>query len=150
MPKIQKPTIVFNGGAIKGAALQAFQETMIELGQTFQEVIQETGAFSDFPQSDIVDTGALRDSQTVEFPTPGAVMFDWPIDYAGYVHEGYTLQNGNTQPERPWTKVGMARFNFRLRYGERLSQKLNRQFNKSKNKGARRDFQRNLNSNFPE
>ena len=145
-----KPKITFNGSAIKGAALQAFQETMIELGQTFQEVIQEVGAFSDFPQSDIVDTGALRDSQIVEFPSPGSVKIDWPVDYAGYVHEGYTLQNGNTQPGRPWTTVGMARFNFRLRYGERLSQKLNKQFNKSKGKGARRSFQRNLNSNFPE
>lgn len=38
MPK--KLTINFNGGAIKGAGLRAFQ-TMIELGETFQEVIEE-------------------------------------------------------------------------------------------------------------
>ena len=44
-----KPKITFNGGAIKGAALRAFQTTMIELGETFQEVIEEVGAFSDFP-----------------------------------------------------------------------------------------------------
>lgn len=140
-----KVSVNFNGGAIKGAALQAFQETMIELGQTFQEVIQETGAFSDFPQSDIVDTGALRDSQIVEFPTPGAVMFDWPVDYAGYVHEGYTLQNGNTQPGRPWTKVGMARFNVQMRYAENLNQELKQVKNKRSGVGKRRDFQRNLN-----
>ena len=62
-----KPTIKFNGGAIKGAALRAFQSTMIELGETFQEVIEEVGAFSDFPQSDIVDTGDLRNSQQNNF-----------------------------------------------------------------------------------
>ena len=36
-----KPKITFNGSAIKGAALRAFQTTMIELGETFQEVIEE-------------------------------------------------------------------------------------------------------------
>ncbi len=36
-----KPKITFNGGAIKGAALRAFQATMIELGETFQEVTEE-------------------------------------------------------------------------------------------------------------
>lgn len=30
-----KPKITFNGGVIKGAALRAFQTTMIELGKTF-------------------------------------------------------------------------------------------------------------------
>lgn len=43
-----KPKITFNGGAIKGAALRAFQTTMLELGETFQEVIEEIGVFSDF------------------------------------------------------------------------------------------------------
>ena len=49
-----KPKITFKGSAIKKAALRVFQTTMIELGETFQEVIEEVGAFSDFPQSDIV------------------------------------------------------------------------------------------------
>lgn len=30
----KKPTIKFNGGAIKGAALRAFRSTIIELGET--------------------------------------------------------------------------------------------------------------------
>ena len=62
-----KPKITFNGGAIKGAALRAFQTTTIKLGKTFQEVIEEVGAFSDFPQSDIVDTGDLRNSQQIQW-----------------------------------------------------------------------------------
>lgn len=139
-----KPKITFNGGAIKGAALRAFQTTMIELGETFQEVIEEVGAFSDFPQSDIVDTGDLRDSQQIKFPQPGSVAFDWPVDYAVFVHEGYTLQNGNEQAARPWIKVGLARFNVQMRYAENLNQELKRVKNKRSGVGKRRNFQRNL------
>jgi len=36
-----KPKITFNGSAIKGAALRAFQTITLELGETFQEVIEE-------------------------------------------------------------------------------------------------------------
>ena len=144
-----KPKITFNGGAIKSAALRAFQTTMIELGETFQEVIEEVGAFSDFPQSDIVDTGDLRDSQQIKFPQPGSVAFDWPVEYGPYVHEGYTLQNGSEQPARPWTKVGLARFNIQMRYAENLNQELKRTKNKRSGIGKRRDFQRNLND-FPD
>ena len=43
-----KQTVKFNGDAIKGAALRAFQTTTIELDKTFQEVIEEVGAFPDF------------------------------------------------------------------------------------------------------
>ncbi len=143
-----KPKITFNGGAIKGAALRAFQTTMLELGETFQEVIEEVGAFPDFPQSDIVDTGDLRDSQQIEFPQPGSVVFDWPVEYAPYVHEGYTLRNGNVQPGRSWTKVGLARFKVQMRYAENLNQELKRASKKRTNVGSRRSFQRNLN-NFP-
>jgi hypothetical protein len=143
-----KPKITFNGGAIKGAALRAFQSTMIELGETFQEVIEEVGAFSEFPQSDIVDTGELRDSQQIEFPQPGSVAFDWPVEYAPYVHEGYTLRNGAQQPGRPWTKLGLLRFNVQMRYAENLNRELGRLKIISPNIGARRQFQRGLN-NFP-
>mgnify|MGYP000906687906 CR=1 FL=1 len=101
MAKIPKPSVNFNGGSLTGAALRAFQTSMIELGETFQEVIGEVGAFSDFPTSDIIDTGDLRDSQQITFPQPGSVGFDWPVDYAPFVHEGYTLQNGNEQAGRP-------------------------------------------------
>jgi hypothetical protein len=119
-----KPTITFDGGVIKGAALRAFQTTMLELGITFQEVIEEVGAFPEFPQSDIVDTGDLRDSQQIEFPQPGSVRFDWPVEYAPYVHEGYTLKNGSTQPGRQWTKIGVDRFNIQKRYVENLNREL--------------------------
>ncbi len=144
-----KPKVTFNGGAIKGAALRAFQTTMIELGETFQEVIEDVGAFPDFPQSDIVDTGALRNSQQIDFPQPGSVNFDWSVEYAAFVHEGYTLQNGNQQPGRPWTKAGLTRFNVQMRYAENLNQELKRTKNKRSGVGKRRDFQRNLND-FPD
>jgi hypothetical protein len=140
-----KPTITFDGGAIKGAALRAFQTTMLELGITFQEVIEEVGAFPDFPQSDIVDTGDLRDSQQIEFPQPGSVRFDWPVEYAPYVHEGYTLRNGEQQPGRPWTELGVERFNVRMRYAENLNRELGKLKFLKPNIGARKQFQRNLN-----
>lgn len=149
MAKIPKPSVNFNGGALTGAALRAFQTSMLELGETFQEVIGEVGAFSDFPISDIVDTGDLRDSQQIDFQQPGSVAFDWPVDYAAFVHEGYTLQNGNQQPGRPWTKAGLARFNIQMRYAENLNQELKRVKNKRSGVGKRRDFQRNLND-FPD
>lgn len=139
-----KPTITFNGGVIKGAALRAFQTTMIELGETFQEVIEEVGAFPDFPQSDIVDTGALRDSQQIEFPQPGSVVFDWPVEYAPYVHEGYTLRDGSQQPGRLWTKAGLTRFNVQMRYAENLNWELGKVKNKKSGIEQRRNFQRNL------
>lgn len=146
MAKIPKPSVNFNGGALAGAALRAFQTSMLELGETFQEVISEVGAFSDFPTSDIVDTGDLRDSQQITFPQPGSVGFDWPVDYAPFVHEGYTLQNGNEQAGRPWTKVGLARFNVQMRYAENLNQELEQVKNKRSGVGKRRNFQRNLNN----
>lgn len=149
MAKIPKPSVNFNGGALTGAALRAFQTSMIELGETFQEVIEDVGAFPDFPTSDIVDTGDLRDSQQIDFPQPGSVAFDWPVDYAAFVHEGYTLQNGNEQAGRPWTSVGLARFNVQRRYAENLNQELSKSKNKRSGVGKRRDFQRNLN-NFPD
>lgn len=63
-----KPKITFNGGAIKGAALRVFQATMIELGETFQEVIEEVGAFPDFSQNGIlVNKYGLRFNYLVVF-----------------------------------------------------------------------------------
>lgn len=110
MPVANRVSVNFNGAALRGAALRAFERTMRQLGQDFQNVIEEVGAFPDFPQSDIVDTGALKNSQTITFPSPGTVVFEWPVEYAPYVHDGYTLKNGAQQPGRPWTAIGLDRF----------------------------------------
>ena len=147
MAKIPPLTLAFTGSVIQGAALRAFQTTMLELGLTFQEVIEEVGAFSGFPQSDIVDTGDLRDSQQIQFPQSGAVNFEWPVEYAAFVHEGYTLQNGNQQPGRPWTKLGLIRFNVQMRYAENLNRELAR-LKIVAPIAPRRQFQRRL-INFP-
>lgn len=121
---IAKPTVFFNGQALRGAALRAFEKTMNELGMVFQEVISEVGAFPEFPQSDIIDTGALKKSQKLSFPTPGSVMFEWPVEYAPYVHEGYQLRNGAFQPGRPWTTYGLNRFDASVRYTINLNAEL--------------------------
>jgi hypothetical protein len=124
MPVPGRVTVQFNGVALRGAALRAFERTMRDLGGTFQEVISEVGAFSDFPQSDIIDTGALKESQTVAFPTPGSVVFNWPVEYAPYVHDGYTLRNGAQQPGRPWTSLGLEKFDPVVQYQANLNAEL--------------------------
>ncbi|MEG4406428.1 hypothetical protein [Microcoleus sp. MON2_D5] len=124
MPIRGKVSVNFNGIALQGAALRAFERTMKDLGNTFQEVISEVGAFPDFPQSDIIDTGALKESQTVAFPSPGSVVFDWPVEYAPYVHDGYTLQNGAQQPGRPWTSLGLQKFDPVVQYTANLNAEL--------------------------
>lgn len=124
MPVAGKVTVQFNGVALRGAALRAFERTMKDLGQTFQEVISEVGAFPDFPQSDIIDTGNLKESQTVVFPSSGSVVFEWPVEYAPYVHDGYTLQNGTQQPARPWTSLGLEKFDAVAQYQANLNAEL--------------------------
>ena len=57
---------------------------------------------------DIIDTGALADSQTVARSSDGmSAEFSWGADYAIYVHEGVTLRNGTELPARPWARVGI-------------------------------------------
>lgn len=124
MPPLPKPTVFFNGPALQGVALRAFERTMRELGGVFQEVISEVGAFPEFPQSDIIDTGALKESQKVSFPKPGQVKFEWPVPYSIYVHEGYMLKNGASQPGRPWTTYGLNRFDPVVRFQINLNAEL--------------------------
>lgn len=124
MPIAGRVTVQFNGAALRDAALRAFERTMKDLGQTFQEVIGEVGAFPEFPQSDIIDTGALKESQTVVFPNPGSVVFNWSTEYAPYVHDGYTLQNGAQQPGRPWTSLGLEKFDPVVQYTANLNAEL--------------------------
>lgn len=60
---------------------------------------------------DIVDTGSLKRSQSVEKVKESAVeteyLWTWTGDaqdpYAEYVHNGVQLKNGTSLPGRPWT-----------------------------------------------
>lgn len=57
---------------------------------------------------DIIDTGALADSQIVARSSDGkSAEWSWPTEYSLYVHQGVTLRNGTELPARPWARVGI-------------------------------------------
>lgn len=115
--------INLNFSGVERAAQQAFKEACYLLGREYTKAISEAGAFDGF-SGDIVDTGALRASQRIEFAGPGEAQFSWDTEYALFVHEGYTLRNGEEIGGRPWTKLGLERFNLKDTYEKILGAKL--------------------------
>lgn len=97
---------------IDSAVAKSFKATALLLSREFVMVISDPGAFPEFPGQDIVDTGALRRSQQLSFAGPTTALYQWPVDYALYVHEGYTRQNGTVVPPRRWTTLALNRFDF--------------------------------------
>ena len=91
------------------AAQLALDRTAKSLLKTATEVIEEVGAFPDFPDSDIVLSGATRDSGQVVKTDTNTRELRWTEDYDIYVHEGYTLRNGRKQEGRAWTKEAIRR-----------------------------------------
>lgn len=144
MAKSKAPKVTFNGRAIEGAAQRAFEKTMRDLGKTYTQVIQDPSAFPAFPGQDIVDTGDLRDSQQITFPKPGAVSFEWKVPYAPYVHEGFTLQNGRSQPPRRWTVVALERINISSTFAKYLSLELGKTRQRGTPKQVRKEFAQQL------
>lgn len=115
--------MIFNLSKIKVSAEKAFEKTVIDLGDSFTEVIETPGYFPDY-EGDIVDTGALRDSQIITFKGGLFVDFTWDVPYAAYVHEGYTHVGGKVMPGRPWTQHGLNIFGltkkFAIHFGKEL------------------------------
>lgn len=109
---------------IDTAVTKSFKSTALLLSREFVMVISDPGAFPEFPGQDIVDTGALRRSQQVGFPSPTTVLYQWPVDYALYVHEGYTRQNGTVVPPRRWTNLALKRFDFDKKFEVVLAKNL--------------------------
>ena len=107
------------------AAVRAFDRVVRELGDEFSEVIKEVGAFPQFPDSDIVDTGELLEAQKLIKTGPDRAEYEWGVEYALFVHEGYTMQNGIRQPGRHWTRLAMERYHpyekFRIYYQAELA-----------------------------
>ena len=88
------------------AAATALTKTAQAYERKTVQLISQNGAFSGFP-GDIVDTGLLRASKDVRRDSEFAVTVSYggtAAPYALYVHEGYTLRNGNEQPGRPWLR----------------------------------------------
>ncbi len=101
----------WNGDAVLENAVKAFQETCVLLGVEFTKTITTPGLFSGFPQ-DIVDTGRLRDSQTMTPIGQFIVAFQWNTSYAIHVHEGYQTRKGKEVQGRPWTQYALENFDF--------------------------------------
>lgn len=114
---LQLPKNIKKLGAI---AEKVFRQTCEELGEEYRKVIEDPNAFPGFKDQDIVDTGALRDSQRLTFAKDGSAEFSWPVPYSVYVHQGYTLKNGNKQPGRQWTVEGNKRFRFPQRFQQNI------------------------------
>lgn len=95
---------VNGGNSLEADLIKAFKKTCDKLALKMTEIIEKEGAYSPpFPGGrDIVDTGALRDSQDVKHINPYHTEISYNTDYALYVHEGYKMINGKWQPGRPW------------------------------------------------
>ena len=119
-------TVNLNFGSIDPAIDQAFEEAMFLLGREMTKAISDNIWQWPNPPSprNIVDTGRLRGSQQLTFPTPGTALFAWPVDYALFVHEGYTMKNGATFPGRPWTQVALQDFDVSRTMSQLLQQNL--------------------------
>lgn len=96
--------ITLNKQLLNQRLSKAFKRTSDRLGQKMTEIIEREGGYSPpFPPGrDIVDTGNLKDSQSIDYVTPFQTVYHYDANYSLYVHEGYTLRNGKTQPSRPW------------------------------------------------
>lgn len=106
VPLNQQARAVFYTPLMMKAYQNAFIRIAKLLDERFKEIIRTPGVFDGFPQ-DIVDTGALLRSQKMTIVGIGIVRWDWDVDYAIFVHEGYTLRNGMEQQGRPWTKIAL-------------------------------------------
>lgn len=114
-------------GEINAAAQRAFSETAFLLGREFTRVISEPRTWDGFEgKRDIVDTGVLRASQQLVFPSPFTAVYSWPVEYAAYVHEGYTLRNGRELKGRPWTEIAQVEFDVEATFAERYRANLDK------------------------
>lgn len=102
---------------------KSFKSTCQNQGTAYQNIFSSTDAFEGFNGQDIIDTGALKESQSLSFPSSFNAEFSWGMDYAIYVHEGYSTRGGNHQPGRPWTKI-RKEFSFSDNFIENLGNDL--------------------------
>lgn len=63
---------------------------------------RKSGQFVPAGPRDIIDTGELFSSLTVELTSSTEAVFYYPVDHAMLVHQGATLHTGTVIPPRPW------------------------------------------------
>lgn len=105
---------------ITDKAEKAFKTACLLMSRQFTFAISKATWSYPVPPSprDIVDSGQLRASQLITFVTPSHCIFSWNVDYALYVHEGYTTTKGTQIPGRPWTEAVIAKDNFLALYAQ--------------------------------
>ena len=110
---------------VNAATIQAFRETAFITGREFTRVITQPRGWDGWGVRDIVDTGQLRSSQQLRFPSPLAAEFSWPVEYATEIHEGVTYRSGGGKKGRPWTTVALKEMDVEEVFNERYQAALN-------------------------
>lgn len=97
-----------NTTAAEKAIARATQELVNRLSAEYtNEISAEKWKWNDGSLRDVVDTGRLRASQTVQKVGENKFQFSWPVEYAAQVHEGTKLKGGGEWPARPWTRTAL-------------------------------------------
>jgi hypothetical protein len=74
-----------------------------------QEITTAKWAYPTPPQTrDIVASGRLLRSQTVNVRADGQIEASWPVPYSTQIHEGGVTPWGMRFPGRPWTRQPMT------------------------------------------
>lgn len=106
MPKNPSQDVEKNRDKLLTAIYSATDAVVAEMDRRFTDAI--SADVWKWPRGesprDIVDTGALRASQTYEKQADGQYQFRWSVPYAAQVHEGGTFFDGSPMPARPWTR----------------------------------------------
>ena len=101
-----------NQALIKRATEKALKDSVLGLSAYITtEVISSNRPWPEpLGTRDIVDDGGLRSSQRVNEVSPEEYQIAWTVEYALFVHEGYTLPNGTRIPGRPFAQIGLDEF----------------------------------------
>lgn len=111
--------------ALDAAIAKAFQTTCLSLDSELKSAIVDP--IWDYPRSpsprNIVDTGALRDSQQM-LVEGNEATWTWDVPYALYVHEGVTLRSGTVIPPRRWTQFAVDETNIPEVFARALAEEM--------------------------
>lgn len=120
--------ITLNTKALDTALSKAFQQTCDRVNSELKSAIVDP--IWDYPRQpsprDIVDTGALRDSQQMVVEDTHA-EWTWDVPYAIFVHEGVTLRSGTVIPPRRWTQFAVDNINVPEIFADSLAKELQRE-----------------------
>jgi hypothetical protein len=120
---------------IQEVAIAAFVDTCNDLDTPLKESIssdiwewprithRRSGEVVGSPRN-IIDLGNLQKSQKLFFESWTYAVWAWNVDYAIYVHEGYTNSNGTEFPARPWVSFTLENYDIRESFINNLNKYL--------------------------